>query len=160
MNHIGSIHFDDLQWERRYSPPLAYGQSKLANLLFAMELNRLSLEHGWGILSNAAHPGFTHTNLQTTGPTLGKTVRRPGLGMRMLMWIPGFSQEVPQGCLPALYAATCPEARGGAYYGPNGFAEMTGMPKLAMLPGKAKNAATAMKLWQVSEQLTRFHFPD
>ncbi len=160
MNHIGSIHFDDLQWERRYSPPLAYGQSKLANLLFAMELNRLSLEHGWGILSNAAHPGFTHTNLQTSGPTLGKTVRRTGLGMRMLMWIPGLSQEVPQGILPALYAATCPEAQGGAYYGPNGFAEMTGMPKLAMLPGKAKNAATARKLWQVSEQLTQFYFPD
>jgi NAD(P)-dependent dehydrogenase (short-subunit alcohol dehydrogenase family) len=160
MNHIGSIHFDDLQWERRYSPPLAYGQSKLANLLFARELNRLSLEHGWGILSNAAHPGATHTNLQVAGPSLGKTGQGAGLGMRLATLIPGLWQEVPQGCLPALYAATCPDAQGGAYYGPNGFAEMTGIPKLAMLPGKAKNAATASKLWQVSEQLTRVHFPD
>jgi NAD(P)-dependent dehydrogenase (short-subunit alcohol dehydrogenase family) len=160
MNHLGSIHFDDLQWERRYSPMLAYGQSKLANLLFARELNRLSLEHGWGILSNSAHPGATHTNLQTSGPTLGKTARGAGMGMRMATLIPGLWQEIPQGCLPALYAATCPEAQGGAYYGPNGFAEMTGMPKLAMVPGKAKNGATARRLWQVSEQLTQFHFPD
>ena len=160
MNHLGAIHFDDLQWERHYIPALAYGQSKLANLLFARELNRLSLEHGWGILSNAAHPGATHTNLQVAGPTLGKTGRGAGLGMRMATFIPGLWQEVPQGCLPALYAATCPDALGGAYYGPDGFFEMTGMPKLAVLPGKAKNAATASQLWQVSEQLTRVHFPD
>ncbi len=160
LNHLGSIHFDDLQWERRYIPALAYGQSKLANLLFARELNRRSLERGWGILSNAAHPGATHTNLQVAGPSLGRDGQGAGLGMRMATLIPGLWQAVPQGILPALYAATCPEALGGAYYGPNGFAEMTGMPKLAMLPGKAKNAATATRLWQVSEQLTQFHFPD
>jgi NAD(P)-dependent dehydrogenase (short-subunit alcohol dehydrogenase family) len=160
LNHLGSIHFDDLQWERRYIPALAYGQSKLANLLFARELNRRSLERGWGILSNAAHPGATHTNLQVAGPSLGRNGQGAGLGMRMATLIPALWQEVPQGILPALYAATSPAALGGAYYGPNGFAEMTGMPKLAMLPGKAKNAATATRLWQVSEQLTQFHFPD
>jgi NAD(P)-dependent dehydrogenase (short-subunit alcohol dehydrogenase family) len=158
MNHLGSIRFDDLQWQRGYVPAFAYGQSKLANLLFARELNRLSLEHAWGILSNAAHPGATHTNLQTSGPSLGKTGGSAGLGMRMATLIPGLWQEIPQGVLPALYAATCPAALGGAYYGPDGFFEMTGMPKLAVLPGKAKNAATARKLWQVSEQLTGVHF--
>jgi NAD(P)-dependent dehydrogenase (short-subunit alcohol dehydrogenase family) len=160
MNHLGSIHFDNLQWERHYVPALAYGQSKLANLLFARELNRLSLEHGWGILSNAAHPGATHTNLQTSGPTLGKAGRGEDLGMRMATLIPGLWQEVPQGCLPALYAATCPDALGGAYYGPDGFIEMTGMPKLAVIPGQAKNPATASQLWQVSEQLTGVYFPE
>jgi len=159
MNHIGSIHFNDLQWERGYMPALAYGQSKLANLMFATELNRLSLEHGWGILSNAAHPGATHTNLQIAGPTLGKTGSSAGLGMRMAAWIPGLWQEVPQGILPALYAATCPGALGGAYYGPDGFVEMTGMPKLARIPGKAKDGAAARRLWQVSEQLTGVKFP-
>ena len=159
MNHLGSIHFDDLQWERRYTPVLAYGQSKLANLLFAIELNRLSLEHGWGILSNAAHPGATHTNLQSTGPNLGRSGAGGDLGMRLANVIPGLWQEIPQGCLPALYAATCPGAVGGAYYGPNGFMEMTGLPKLALVPGKAKNEATARQLWQVSEQLTQAHFP-
>ena len=159
MNHIGSIRFGDLQWERHYVPAFAYGQSKLANLLFARELNRLSLERAWGILSNAAHPGATHTNLQITGPNLGKTGFGAGLGMRMATLIPGLWQEIPQGCLPALYAATCPGAVGGAYYGPDGFFEMTGMPKLALVPGKAKDEATARKLWQVSEQLTGVHFP-
>jgi len=159
MSHLGSIQFDDLQWERRYSPSLSYAQSKLANLLFAFELNRLSLANGWNILSNAAHPGATRTNLQTTGPTLGKDSSNMGLGMRLARLIPGIWQEIEQGCLPALYAATSPNAVGGVYYGPDGFAEMTGMPRLARIPGKAKDEHTARKLWQVSEDLTQTHFP-
>lgn len=86
--------------------------------MFALELNRRSLEYGWGILSNAAHPGATWTNLQTTGPTLGRASSGVGLGMRITGLIPGFWQEVPQGCLPALFAATSPRAVGGGYYGP------------------------------------------
>jgi NAD(P)-dependent dehydrogenase (short-subunit alcohol dehydrogenase family) len=159
VNRMGRINFDDLQWERQYPAYRAYAQSKLANLMFALELNRRSHEYGWGILSNAAHPGATRTNLQSTGPNLGKASSGVGLGMRITGVIPGFWQEVPQGCLPALFAATSPRAVGGGYYGPDGYAELTGMPKAARIPSRARDEDTARKLWQVSEQLTQFRFP-
>jgi hypothetical protein len=129
----------------------------LTNDLLNWRLRRLNVEPPQprarlGHPQQRRSPGATHTNLQITGPTLGKTGSNAGLGMRMSRWIPGLWQEVPQGCLPALYAATCP-------YGPDVFVEMTGMPKLAMLPGKAKNGAAARRLWQVSEQLTGVQFP-
>jgi NAD(P)-dependent dehydrogenase (short-subunit alcohol dehydrogenase family) len=160
-NRIGNINFDDLQSERSYRPQRAYGQSKLATLLFAIELNRRSLHHGWGIRSNAAHPGATLTNLQTTGPTLGRdtTTTLEGLGMRLTRMIPGFWQEIPQGALPTLYAATNPLAVGAGYYGPGGFGELTGLPAASKVPRRAQNENTAGRLWQVSEQLTRVHFP-
>ncbi len=139
----------------------SYAQSKLATLLFAIELHQRSLQHGWGILSNAAHPGATLTNLQTSGPTLGKASTNQGetLSMRLTKRIPGFWQEVAQGCLPALFAATSPLAVGGGYYGPDGFAELTGMPVAARMPRRAKDEHTAKRLWEVSEQLTRVYFP-
>src|SRR5262245_52475706 len=104
MSHVGRINFDDLQSAKRYQPTLAYAQSKLANLLFAFELNRRSQAHGWGLLSNAAHPGATYTNLQITGPNLGTSKTKRSLGMRLTGLIPGIWQEIPQGCLPTLYA--------------------------------------------------------
>ncbi|KAB8139922.1 SDR family NAD(P)-dependent oxidoreductase [Chloroflexia bacterium SDU3-3] len=158
VNRIGHINFDDLQWEKRYSPGRAYGQSKLADLLFAIELNRRSQAHSWGIRSNAAHPGATHTNLQTTGPTLGTARTTASPFMRLTTIIPGFWQEVEQGCLPALFAATSPAAVGGGYYGPDGFAELSGMPKPARIPREALDAQVARRLWQVSEQLTGSQF--
>ena len=160
VNRIGTINFEDLQWERRYRPSLAYGQSKLANLLFAIELNRRSLHYGWGIRSNAAHPGATDTNLQANGPTLGKgSTMLADLGVRLTHIIPGFYQDIRQGALPTLYAATNPLAVGAGYYGPDGFGELTGMPTNARLPRKARDENTAERLWQVSEQLTGVHFP-
>ncbi|MFL5802573.1 MAG: SDR family oxidoreductase [Roseiflexaceae bacterium] len=161
MSSIGRINFDDLQWERSYSPVRSYAQSKLATLLFAIELNRRSQAYGWGIRSNAAHPGATLTNLQTTGPTLGKARANEGesLSMRITKRISGFWQEIAQGCLPALFAATSPLAIGGGYYGPGGFAELTGMPAAARMPRRAKDIHTARRLWEVSEQLTRVRFP-
>jgi len=159
LSMIGQIQFNDLQWERRrYSAQGAYAQSKLANLLFAFELNRLSEAHGWGLRSNAAHPGATHTNLQSSGPSLGKARTSEPRMMRATRWIPGLWQEISQGCLPALYAATSPHALGGGYYGPDGWGEMTGMPKPAHVPGRAKDENTAKTLWQVSEQLTQVTF--
>ncbi len=160
VNYIGAIHFDDLQSEQRYGPQRSYGQSKLATLMFAMELQRRSVRADWGIRSNAAHPGATHTNLQTTGPALGKGADAGGdLSVRLTAWIPGMWQEIPQGALPTLYAATSPQAVGAGYYGPGGFGELTGMPKAARVPRRAKDEATAERLWQVSEQLTGVHFP-
>jgi len=160
-NRIGAINFDDLQSEHSYRSQRAYGQSKLATLLFAMELNRRSVRSGWGIRSNAAHPGATLTNLQTTGPTLGRgsSTLLERLGMRLTRMIPGFWQEIAQGALPTLYAATSPLALGGGYYGPGGFAELTGMPAVARIPRRARNEQTAQRLWQVSEQLTSVSFP-
>lgn len=159
MSHLGRIAFDDLQLERSYSPTRAYTQSKLANLLFAIELNRRSQLYGWGILSNAAHPGVTSTNLQSTGPTLGTNKTQEGLFMRLSKRIPGLWQTVPQGCLPALYATTSPHAAGAGYYGPNGFMEMAGMPAPAWLPSRARDEQAAKRLWELSEQLTHAYFP-
>ncbi len=153
-SHVGRINFEDLQSVKRYQPTRAYAQSKLANLLFAFELNRRSQAHGWGILSNAAHPGATYTNLQITGPNMGTRNTNRSLGMRLTGLIPGFWQEIPQGCLPALYAATSPQAAGGAYYGPDGLAELTGGPKLAWVPRQARDERIAGQLWEASEQLT------
>ena len=158
MARVGRLDFDDLQSEN-YQPQRSYGTSKLANLMFARELDRRSQAAGWGIRSNAAHPGATRTNLQSTGPTHGGA--RPGALARIFqltyvlswMW-----QEVDTGCLPALYAATSPDAAGGGYYGPDGFAEMTGGPAPATVPSRAKNQADAERLWQVSEDLTGVTF--
>jgi NAD(P)-dependent dehydrogenase (short-subunit alcohol dehydrogenase family) len=160
MNRIGNSNFGDLQCEHRYSPTVAYGQSKLAMLMFALELHSRSLRYGWGIRSNAAHPGLTYTNLQTTGPTFGDNASvLPGLGMRITMMIPGIWQEIPQGALPTLYAATSAQAIGAEYYGPDGFGECTGMPAVAKVPSRARNEHTAEQLWQISEQLTGVVYP-
>jgi len=160
-NRVATINFDDLQSEYSYRPQRAYGQSKLATLLFAMELNRRSVRSGWGIRSNASHPGATLTNLQTTGPTLGRgsSSLLERFEMQVTRMIPGFWQEITQGALPTLYAATSPLAVGGGYYGPGGFAELTGMPAVARIPRRARNEQTAQRLWQVSEQLTSVSFP-
>ena len=159
LSSFGRIRFDDLQWQRSYNPGGAYSQSKLANLLFAFELQRRSDALGWGIRSNAAHPGATHTNLQTAGPNMGPERTRPSLFLRLTSHIPGFWQEVEQGCLPALFAATSPLARGGEYYGPSGYGELTGLPAVARTPRRATSLADAQRLWDISEQLTGAQFP-
>jgi NAD(P)-dependent dehydrogenase (short-subunit alcohol dehydrogenase family) len=152
-HRMGRIAFDDLQGERRYARWRAYGQSKLANLLFALELQRRSDRNGWGITSNAAHPGSTRTNLQATGRNLGKDSHGSGV-VGAFMSIPGTAQEAAQGALPTLYAATSPEATGGGYYGPDGLGELTGLPASARVSRRARDERTATRLWEVSEQLT------
>jgi NAD(P)-dependent dehydrogenase (short-subunit alcohol dehydrogenase family) len=151
--------FGDLQSER-YSPQRAYGLSKLANLMFARELDRRSREAEWGVLSNAAHPGATVTGLQVTGPTYGgAAVTRTRLLNAFLYRIPGIWQEVPTGVLPILYAATSPDAEGGAYYGPGGFGELTGGPAPARIPRRALNDDDTARLWDVSERLAGVAYP-
>jgi NAD(P)-dependent dehydrogenase (short-subunit alcohol dehydrogenase family) len=157
-HRIGRIDFDDLQAEHKYQRWRAYGQSKLANLLFALELQRVSVRDGWGILSNAAHPGSTRTNLQSTGPNLGTSSHGAGL-MSRFMELPGLSQHAEQGALPTLFAATSPAAHGGAYYGPNGIGELTGLPAPAHISRRARNVQSAEALWRVSEELTDVRFP-
>jgi NAD(P)-dependent dehydrogenase (short-subunit alcohol dehydrogenase family) len=145
----GKIHFDDLQWERRYQPWPAYQQSKLAMLMFALELQRRSDAGRWGLKSIAAHPGFARTELIAKGP--GET--SPFARAASLI-TPLFSQNAAEGALPTLYAATAPNAAQGGYYGPSGFYEMKGPPKPAQIMPQAKDPAAAARLWEESERLT------
>ncbi|MBV9840250.1 MAG: SDR family oxidoreductase [Sphingomonadaceae bacterium] len=145
----GRIAFDDLQSERRYSGWRAYGQSKLANLLFARELQRRSDEEDWGIASIAAHPGASSTDLMDNGPG-----RRSIAGRLARLFAPLVFQSAARGALPQLYAATSPDAVPGGYYGPDGFSEMKGEPAAARRTMAARDDAVAARLWAVSEELT------
>jgi NAD(P)-dependent dehydrogenase (short-subunit alcohol dehydrogenase family) len=147
----GKIRFDDLQSEQRYSKFSAYGQSKLANLLFMRELDRRLTAAGAPVVSVAAHPGYAATDLQTLGPKQSGSKlqeRIYGLGNRV------FAQSADDGALPALYAATMPDVHGGEYFGPGGFMEMRGTPKRVGMTKAALNDDDARRLWTVSEDLT------
>ena len=158
----GRMHFDDLQFEDGYKPMGAYGQSKLSCLLFARELDRRSRAAGWGVLSNAAHPGLTKTNLQISGPSHGRAQPSTMERFYKFSWrfMPFMWQEVDDGILPALYAATAPGAQGGAFYGPRGFYELAGGGvNDGHVPAHAASEADARRLWEVSEQLTGVSYP-
>jgi NAD(P)-dependent dehydrogenase (short-subunit alcohol dehydrogenase family) len=155
----GRLDWDNLQSEKSYRPGRAYGLTKLAMLMFARELNKRSASAGWGILAAAAHPGATITNLQVAGPLRGY----PADGarariVRQQYKVPGLFQNVDQGILPALFAATSPDAAGGGYYGPSGFQEVTGGPGPASVPKRAQNDADSAHLWTLSEQLSGVNF--
>jgi NAD(P)-dependent dehydrogenase (short-subunit alcohol dehydrogenase family) len=154
--NFGRIRFDDPQWTRRYSPTRAYAQSKLADLLFARHLATLATERRWHLASIAAHPGYTRTNLQTAGASLGRDEPRRAPGTN-LSFIP--SQAVEQGTEPMLYAATSPDAINGGYYGPSGFMELTGPTRPARLNRRMRDHATATRLWALAEGLTSTHLP-
>jgi len=158
----GRIHFDDPQFEKSYTPMQAYGQSKLAVLMFARELDRRSKEAGWGILSDAAHPGLTKTNLQISGPSHGRSKPSTMEQLYKLSWrlTPFLWQEIEEGILPALYAATSPQAEGGAFYGPHGIYEAAGGGvAAAKVPARARNEADCRRLWDISEKLTGVSYP-
>jgi len=125
------------------------------SLIFADELQRRSSRAGWGILSNAAHPGATRTNLQVSGPNFGTGRADHNLVMWLAMRIPGMWQDPPEGASPTLYAATSPAAAGGEYYGPDGWWELKGATAMAKKSARALDEATATRLWRVSEELTR-----
>ena len=141
------INFDDLQWARSYGPWKAYCQSKLADLIFALELGRRSAERRLGLLSDAAHPGYARTNLQTSGAG-----RPQNLPEKLLAGI--LSQDAAHGALPTLRAATEPDPSQGAYYGPGQMFGMKGDPVLVSVPKPARDRAVARRLWDVSEKLT------
>jgi NAD(P)-dependent dehydrogenase (short-subunit alcohol dehydrogenase family) len=145
MSNWGAIRFDDLQWERSYKPARSYAQSKLANLMFALELQRRSDANRWGLMSNAAHPGYALTELIPNGPG-------PNLLSNLLA--PFASQSAAEGALPTLFAATAPDAKAAAYYGPDGFLGLKGAPGRARIPSQAKDLEAAKRLWEVSERLT------
>lgn len=146
----GHIRLDDLNYQSHYSPWPVYQQSKLAMLMFALELQRRSDANGWGLTSVAAHPGFARTDLIANGHA-GK----PGLfarGARLLEAV--LSHSAADGALPILMAATLPDPTPGGYYGPTGFQEMKGPPGVAVIKRQAKDADVARALWAESERLT------
>lgn len=154
VHWIGRIDLDDLQSVRSYSTWRVYAQSKLAMLLFAAELQRRSDAAGWGILSNSAHPGATRSNLQVSGPTMGTGRSELGIFGRLNMRIPGMWQEVDTGALPTLYAATSPDAAPNGYYGPDNVLGLRGEAGPARRSARARDAAMARRLWDVSVALT------
>ena len=157
MHWIGRIRFGDLNADKKYNAWLAYGQSKLANLLFAHELQRRSDGAGWGLLSAAAHPGSSRTNLQSAGPQLGRDKPASALVERF-MNMPGLSQEAEQGAEPEIFAATWASVSGGDYVGPTGAFGLTGPPGRAKQSRRALDERVALRLWTVSEDLTGIDF--
>ena len=153
-HRMGRIDFDDLQSERGYQRWRAYGQSKVANLLFMFELQRRADDAGFPLTSVAAHPGYAATNLQTYGPKMeGSAVR----GALARLGNALFAQSDERGALPTLFAAT-EDLPGGAFVGPDGIAEMRGHPHLVTPKRHATNPDTARRLWEVSAELTDVKF--
>jgi NAD(P)-dependent dehydrogenase (short-subunit alcohol dehydrogenase family) len=154
----GKMNWEDLQFERDYSPWGAYNQSKLAIMLFGLELDRRSRANGWGITSNVAHPGLTATNLQTAGPTMGGKSSPVGALFRQLSKIGWPVQTVEGGLRPALHAATEPAAEGGKFYGPRGLNHLTGAATEQKIYPRARSSADAARLWDLSAQLAHVEF--
>jgi NAD(P)-dependent dehydrogenase (short-subunit alcohol dehydrogenase family) len=152
-NRDGKIDFEDLQAERAYKSMVVYSQSKLACLMFALELQRRSDAGGWGITSIAAHPGLSRTDLLYNGAGPKSLM---GL-MRTYLWF--LFQPAAHGAWPTLMAATSANAKGGAYYGPHKLSETRGSPALAKIPAQARDLQVAAHLWKVSEDLSGMAFP-
>lgn len=148
------IDFDDLQATRNYSPTRVYGQSKLADMLMMLHLAELAADRGWPLLSAGAHPGYTRTNLMTSGPTLNGG--RPGM-LESLLYKIVPSQGPEQGTEPLLYAATSPQAVAGGYYGPRW--AVVGPTTTTRLPRSAQNKDVAARLWTKAERLTNVSLP-
>jgi len=148
---IAKIHFDDLQWERSYNRVAAYGQAKLANLMFTYELQRRLAAKGAPTVALAAHPGGSDTELTRNIPRLLKPVVD-------VVWST-FTQSAEMGALPTVRAATDPSAQGGQYYGPDGLGEQRGYPKVVKSSKQSHDEAIQRRLWTVSEELTGVTYP-
>ena len=148
----GRIDFDDLGSERSYQPRTAYQRSKFANAVFGIELDRRLRASGLPVTSVLAHPGYSATNLQTTGPTGA---------MKWFLRVSNalVAQNVERGALPQLHAATAPGVKGGDFFGPNGFNEMRGDPTKVEAVARARDPEIGRRLWEVSEELTGVSFP-
>lgn len=145
------INFDDLNWEKGYKPLKAYGQSKLACLIFAFELNRRIKNRNLRTLSVAAHPGLSITELVRHFPKWLLLLGKPITGL--------ITHTPDKGAIPTLYAALGNDVQGGEYFGPQGYAEWTGKPGRAKSFPQSHDLSTAEKLWKLSEQITGVSFP-
>jgi NAD(P)-dependent dehydrogenase (short-subunit alcohol dehydrogenase family) len=146
-----AIHFDDLQWEQHYDRIAAYGQSKLANLLFTYELQRRLAAKQKKTIAAAAHPGSSSTELARNVPLFFKPT--------FALFGPLLFQSAAMGALPTLRAATDPNVKGGQYYGPDGLGEQRGHPKLVSSSAQSHDEDLQRRLWEVSEELTGVTYP-
>ena len=147
-HRAGRIAFDNLEGEHGYNNWFAYSQSKLANLLFAFELDRRARAAGSTLLSVAAHPGYSATNLQFAGPS--RVHEKVGGAIFNVL----FAQNAAMGALPTLYAATAEAVEGGMFIGPDGLMELRGHPRVVRARKAAYDRQVATRLWTVSEELT------
>ncbi|WP_058188972.1 oxidoreductase [Terracidiphilus gabretensis] len=155
ITKFAKIDFANLQSEHRYSPMAqAYAQSKLADSLFALELHRRMAKAGSPVIVTSAHPGYAITNLQTSGPGTGLSPFQ----IVAAILKPFASQDAAHGALPTLFAAVAPQAASGDYYGPDGFSELKGYPKLVPIPSAAQDPKDAERLWREAETLTGITF--
>ena len=157
LAHRGAaIAWGDLQGELRYSAWKSYGQSKLAMLMFALELARRAKAHAWPLVSVAAHPGWAMTDIIVNGPGAG------AMGLKERVMQAGFrvfGQSAAEGARPIVFAATAPDAMPGGYYGPTGFQEIKGAPGISRIMPQAQDAAAAKRLWALSETATGMRLP-
>ncbi len=150
LHKRGRIHFEDLHGEHGYHRQKYYSQSKLANVVFAIELHRRLRAGGFALRSVLAHPGYTATNLQSAGPTgVGKLILK--VTNRVM------AQEVAMGALPQIYAAVGAEVESGQFYGPDGRKESKGFPTLVEPLDEARDRELGKRLWDISEELTGVH---
>ncbi|MBB4908665.1 SDR family oxidoreductase [Actinophytocola algeriensis] len=155
-----AINWDDLNWERSYNGRRAYSQSKIAFGLFGLELDRRSQAAGWGITSNLAHPGVAPTNLLAARPEVGRA--RDTAGVRVIRALSRrgiLLGTVETALLPALLAATSPDARGARLYGPSGLGHLAGAPAEQTVYSRLRSEDDAERIWQISENLTHTSFP-
>ncbi|MGY1804354.1 SDR family oxidoreductase [Blastococcus sp. SYSU D00922] len=155
----GAINWDDLAWQRSYDGMRAYRQSKIAFGLFGLELDRRSRAEGWGITSNLSHPGVVPTNLLAARPEVGRGRDVGSLRLIRALSRIGLTGTVATALLPALHAATSPQARGGRMYGPSGLAHLSGAPAEQDIYRPLRSREDAARIWRVSEELIGISFP-
>ncbi len=154
-HRMGKMRWDDLQWEKSYQKWLAYGQSKLANLLFAFEADRRLQARGSEVASVACHPGYSNTHLQTAGAEMeGSALKKWGMSLANTV----LAQSPEMGALPTLYAATHPDVVSGDYIGPRGLGEWTGYPTKVGSNRRSRDEESGRRLWEASQQLTGVSF--
>ncbi|ETA92057.1 MULTISPECIES: SDR family oxidoreductase [Mycobacterium avium complex (MAC)] len=155
------LDFADVNAEHVYQPMYSYGVAKLAQLMFAVELDRRSRLGGWGLMSNAAHPGLAKTNL-LSGASYGRSAPTLQARLTRLTWrlLPFMWLDIDEAVKPTLYAAVSPDAQGARYYGPRGFYETArGGVTFARVPPLARSEPEMARLWRLSEQLSGVDYP-
>ncbi len=155
-----AINWDDPNWEKGYDAFKSYSHSKIALGLFALELQRRSVAEGWGIQSNLSHPGISPTNLLAAQPEMGRAQDTSAVKMIRALSRRGILFGTPQSAaLPAVFAATSPDAKGGMFYGPKGFQHLSGAPAEEPLYSRLASEDDARRIWELSERLVGVTFP-